>query len=116
MTVADDEPTRGVTELLDHPRALPVAIGIGALLRGVHLSAVKGSPLFADLQWDAKTYDAWAAEIAAGNTGGGAFWLDPLYAYVLGALYRVFGHQLLVPRLFGLACGVATVWIVSRTA
>ena len=41
------------------------------------------------------------------------FFVDPLYPYLLGALYWVFGHHLLVIRLLQAAVGVMTVGLVG---
>jgi hypothetical protein len=97
--------------------ATPAIIALGALLRAAHLFALSRSPLFDLLQWDAGSYDRWAQEIAGGKlVGSGAFWQDPLYAYVLGFLYRVFGHHLIVPRVLALACGLVTIACTARIA
>ena len=45
--------------------------------------------------------------------GSGVFFVDPLYPYLLGALYWVFGHHLLVIRLLQAAVGVMTVGLVG---
>ena len=66
---------------------------------------------------DARAYDEWARQIAAGAwIGQDAFWVDPLYAYVLGAIYRVAGHGLLLPRLANMAFGVLTALVAAHIA
>ncbi|HWZ93190.1 MAG TPA: glycosyltransferase family 39 protein [Polyangiaceae bacterium] len=97
--------------------ATPAVVALGALLRALHLLALSRSPLFDLLQWDAGSYDRWAREIAGGKfIGSGAFWQDPLYAYVLGFSYRVFGYHLVVPRVLALACGLVTIVCTARIA
>ncbi len=105
-------------ERIAHARwALPAVLAIGLALRVAHLIALYGSPFFKSLVLDAGYYDAWAQRIAGGEwIGHSAFWVDPLYAYVLGILYRFGGHNLLLPRLFNIACGVATGYLVARIA
>jgi len=96
---------------------LPALLLSGVLLRALHLALLYHSPLFSELQWDAGSYDRWAREIAAGDwLGSSAFWQDPLYAYVLGILYRLFGYHLLIPRLLALGCSVVTAACCARTA
>lgn len=97
--------------------ALLAVLGLGAVARVAHLLALRESPLFGSLQLDAAYYDAWAREIADGTwIGKAAFWVDPLYAYLLGTIYALVGHDLLVPRLFNAALGLGTAGLVALTA
>jgi tetratricopeptide (TPR) repeat protein len=99
------------------PWLLPAILGLGLLLRVLHLFALSRSPFFEALIMDARAYDEWGQRIAAGEwIGRSAFWVDPLYAYVLGLLYRVLGHDLLLPRLLNVAFGLATALLVARIA
>ncbi|HSQ01249.1 MAG TPA: glycosyltransferase family 39 protein [Candidatus Dormibacteraeota bacterium] len=99
------------------PWVLPAVLLLAAGLRVAHLLSVRASPFFATLTLDARYYDQWAQRIAGGEwIGRQSFWVDPLYAYVLGIVYAVGGHDLLLPRLLNLACGVLTVWLVARIA
>lgn len=93
------------------------AFAIGLALRIAHLVALRRSPFFTSLVLDARYYDAWAREIAAGAwIGRAAFWVDPLYAYLLGLAYRIGGHNLLLPRLIAVACGLLTGCAAARIA
>lgn len=97
--------------------ALAGVIGLGIVLRLAHLAWVREAPFFSSLLLDARAYDEWAQQIAGGTwIGTTAFWVDPLYAYVLGAVYGIAGHDLLVPRLLNAALGVATALVVAATA
>lgn len=103
--------------LLAAPWSLPAVLGLAALLRLAHLAALSGSPFDASLQLDHRAYDEWGQRIAAGQlVGDGPFFVDPLYAYLLGGIYALFGHSLLVVRLLQLALGVATCWLAARIA
>src|SRR3990172_13333219 len=96
-------------------RALAVAPALGLALRVAHLIALRRSPFFTSLVLDARYYDTWAQEIAAGAwIGRAAFWVDPLYAYVLGLAYRLGGHNLLLPRLIAVTCGLLTGFPAAR--
>ncbi len=96
---------------------LAAAFGIGLTLRIAHLVALRRSPFFTSLVLDARYYDSWAQEIAAGAwIGRTAFWVDPLYAYVLGLAYGIGGHNLLLPRLIAVACGLLTGYLAARIA
>lgn len=49
---------------------------------------------------DEAAYDAWARRIAGGDVRGeGVFFQEPLYSYVLGALYALFGPEKQLVRL-----------------
>ncbi|MBX3026166.1 glycosyltransferase family 39 protein [bacterium] len=99
------------------PWTVPAVLVLAAGLRLAHLLAFRHSPFFATLTLDARYYDLWAQRIAGGAwVGREAFWVDPLYAYVLAGAYAVGGHDLLWPRLLNIACGVATAWLAARIA
>ena len=96
---------------------LAASLALGALLRGLHLYQMRYTPFFEALILDARAYDAWAQRIAGGELiGSSAFWIDPLYAYVLGATYAIFGHDLMMPRVLNAVLGLATAWLVASTA
>lgn len=86
-------------------------------LRLWHVFALRELPLFERLIIDSEVYDAWARAIAAGDgmsrVLGGPFYMDPLYPYVLGGLYKLFGRDLLLVRLVQVAFGVATCGLVA---
>ena len=98
-------------------RYAPVAVVllIAAAVRVGHVFAQSRLPLFDALIIDSKLYDQWAQRIAAGEWLGGdrAFFMDPLYPYVLALFYRGFGHDLLIVRLFQVGLGVATCGFVA---
>jgi tetratricopeptide (TPR) repeat protein len=83
---------------------------LAAGLRVWHVLALRRLPLFASLMLDSRAYDEWAGRILAGDWLGGdsAFYMDPLYPYLLAGVYRCVGHDLLVVRLLQSALGVAT--------
>ena len=92
-------------------------LALALALRVAHLLWFRASPFFATLTLDARYYDEWARRIADGVwIGRDAFWVDPLYAYVLSFVYRLGGHDLLLPRLVNIVFGLATAVIVWRTA
>lgn len=65
-------------------------VGIAFSLRLVHLLSMRRSPWFDVLLGDARSYDAWAQQIASGDLiGRDVFYQAPLYAYVLGGLYAI---------------------------
>ena len=63
---------------------------------------------------DARRYDAWAAEIAAGDLmGREVFYQAPLYPYFLGTIYTITGRSLLIVRVCQVA--MAPLVRVART-
>jgi 4-amino-4-deoxy-L-arabinose transferase-like glycosyltransferase len=98
--------------------ALAAVLVLAAALRLAHLLAFRSSPWFDHLVVDPQFYDAWAQRIAAGDwLGDRTFYMDPLYPYVLGATYAVFGRDLLLARLLnvGFSLGTCTlVWLIGR--
>ena len=99
------------------PWVLPAVLLLAVAVRVAHLLWFRATPFFTTLTLDARYYDLWAQRIAGGEwVGKQSFWVDPLYAYLLGIVYAVGGHDVLLPRLLNLACGVVTVWLVARIA
>jgi tetratricopeptide (TPR) repeat protein len=69
-------------------------------LRLVYLLQVKGNPHFFSPTMDQLYHDIWAQNIAGGNwIGGKVFFRAPLYAYFLAIVYKIFGHNYIIPRL-----------------
>lgn len=92
-------------------------LALAAALRLLHLLAVSHSPFADALQLDHLAYDEWGQRIAAGHlVGDGPFFVDPLYAYALGAVYAAVGRSPLVVRLLQVGLGVATCWLAARIA
>lgn len=86
---------------------LAALLAIAAVVRLAYLAELRATPWFDRLVVDPEYYDQWAQRIAAGDwLGTGAFYMDPLYPYVLGALYAVVGRDLLLARLLNVACSV----------
>lgn len=86
-------------------------LGIFALalaLRIVYLWQIRDAPYFTLLMGDARSYDAWARRIAAGDwIGSEVFYQAPLYPYFLGIIYRFFGHDLVAVRVVQSILGAA---------
>jgi tetratricopeptide (TPR) repeat protein len=78
---------------------------------------IRDSPFFDVLMGDARRYDSWATEIAAGDViGRGVFYQAPLYPYFLGALYAIAGRSLLMARVCQAALGTAACVLLALTA
>src|SRR3972149_11496101 len=81
---------------------IPLIIFLTALtLRIVYTFQLKsGSPLYDFPVVDALMYDSWGWKIAQGDWLGERIFYDPpLYAYFLGIIYKIFGHNYLAPRI-----------------
>jgi 4-amino-4-deoxy-L-arabinose transferase-like glycosyltransferase len=92
-----------------------LAIGACALtLRLISLAELRASPLFSVLLGDAKQYDRWAQQVAAGNLGGTeSFYQTPLYPYLMGAVFESLGHDLFVIRLLQCVFGAIACVLVG---
>lgn len=85
-------------------------IGIFALalaVRLIYLAQIESSlPFFSAPTLDELYHDNWAQQISSGDwIGGEPFFRAPLYVYLLALIYKVFGHSLLLPRLFQIVIG-----------
>jgi len=75
-------------------------------LRLVYAFSMRTSPLSTELRGDDVVFDDWAQHIARGEwLGRDVFFQAPLYPYLLGVLYYIFGHDLFVVRLFQAVIG-----------
>lgn len=101
---------------MDRNRRLLLLLLTAALLvRLVHWWAVRDEPFFAWLVMDSQEYDRWAQGIAAGDwLGSQVFFQAPLYPYILGALYAVFGRSLDAVYLAQIGLAVAGCWALYR--
>jgi tetratricopeptide (TPR) repeat protein len=82
---------------------------VAIIVRLIHVSQMHGTVFFATLMGDARGYDAWARQIAAGDwVGRDVFYQAPLYPYFLAAVYAVVGHDLLAVRVLQAALGAAS--------
>lgn len=90
-------------------------VGAGVLLRLVHLAFVINQPFVSRLAMDSLEYDRWAMTLVGGAwRPEEPFFQAPLYPYLLAALYRLFGHHLVV--IYGaqiLAAG-AGLWALGK--
>jgi 4-amino-4-deoxy-L-arabinose transferase-like glycosyltransferase len=101
-------------ELSTAPWVFPLILSVALALRVGHISALRSTLWFDHLDLDARYFDEWGSRIAAGDwMGSRVFFVDPLYPYLLGVLYWLFGHQLLLIRLLQAAVGVSTVALVG---
>jgi tetratricopeptide (TPR) repeat protein len=90
-------------------RQLLVLSAIGLTVRLVYIWQIRHTPFFDVLMGDARGYDAWARQIAAGDwVGQNVFYQAPLYPYFLGSLYAIAGHSLLMVRVCQAAIATAS--------
>ena len=101
--------------ILVAPWFLPSVLVVSAILRLANVLYLRGTPFVDELQLDHAYYDEWAQRIAHGEWlgGKGPFWVDPLYAYFLAALYGVFGRSLMLVRVVQCGLGVTTSWLAA---
>lgn len=95
--------------------SVAIALAAFVLRAAVALQYDAAHPEAHALLLDEAAYDSWARRIAAGDwLGSGVFFQEPLYAYALGAFYRVFGGELLAVRIVQAALGAFTCVVVER--
>ena len=99
---------------------LPYLAGVLLLALAVRLTALadlSGTPYFGFLLWDERIYHEWAKKIAEGTfSSNSVYEFAPLYAYVLGFLYKLFSPDPLYARALNVGLGVATCWFVYLIA
>lgn len=83
------------------------ALGLG--LRLVYIWQVKSTPVFGFYAVDAKSYDAFALKILGGNfLFKDAIYLEPLYPFILAAIYKIFTHSLIAVAVLQAAIDTLT--------
>lgn len=99
-------------------RQLVAVLLVAAAARALYLVAFVRTPLHDFFRNDHLYYREWGLRIAAGQwLGSESFEQGPLYAYLLGALYRVAGpHEVpvLCAQLLGGLGTVALIWWCAR--
>lgn len=97
-------------EQLKRNRELYFVFFLSLVVRLLHLIEISLTrPFYKELVIDAKAYDLWGQDIAAGNLiGTGVFFQDPLYPYFLGLVYSLFGHNFLAVVLVQGVIGALT--------
>lgn len=92
-------------------------IFLGALaIRGLYLwGQARNNPLFDYPMMDARFHHEWAKQIASGEgMGDHPYFRAPLYYYLLGVFYWVFGPSVAWARMVGCLLGAATCYLVAR--
>ncbi len=80
----------------------------------VAIQYTRENPLATRPVIDEAAYDRWAVEIAGGDLASDhAFFQEPLYSYLLGAFYALFGHDLLAVRIVQGVLGALTAVLVG---
>lgn len=73
---------------------------VALAVRLLHVWQMRATPYFTMLMGDARGYDTWARELAAGHwIGSEVFYQAPLYPYFLGGVYAIAGADAGVARL-----------------
>jgi tetratricopeptide (TPR) repeat protein len=90
---------------------------VALIVRLIYIWDIRASPFFDVLMGDARRYDAWATQIAAGEViGRDVFYQAPLYPYLLGAVYAIAGRSLLLVRICQALIGTASCVLLALTA
>ncbi|MFO0948340.1 MAG: tetratricopeptide repeat protein [Planctomycetota bacterium] len=94
----------------------PVVFLFALALRLTHLFVMRHSVLYAALVADGWKYDRWGMEIAGGNwLGNEVFYQTPLYPYLLGSIYSVFGHEVWWVRIAQAVGGAVACALLAST-
>lgn len=96
--------------------ALWLILLLALLIRGIYLyQHWRFHPAFYWPVVDARYHDQWAQEILHQNfLGNGPFFRAPFYPYLLAAIYAIFGHDLLIPRLFQHLIGLGAIGLLFQ--
>jgi 4-amino-4-deoxy-L-arabinose transferase-like glycosyltransferase len=89
-------------------------LAIAFLLRLLYIHELSLSPFSnpATSGLDVSIYDTQAQAISKGMSEDGVFYAMPLYPYLLGLLYALFGHSLYIVRLFQIIIGTLNIFLI----
>ena len=86
------------------------------LLRFGYILEIRNAPHTLAPAVDAAFHDQWAKQVAKGNLGETPFFRAPLYPWLLGAVYFIFGDSPLPPRIFQVLLSTLSVWLTWSLA
>ena len=92
---------------------LSVVFAIALIVRLIYVWQISSMPLFEAPIIDAEMYDLSAMKILQSAAEKKPFYQAPLYSYFLALIYRIFGHDYLVPRLLQSAIGAINCVMVA---
>jgi Tfp pilus assembly protein PilF len=96
--------------LLSNKRWLLVLIGAGFLLKLIYVIQSSDALSISVPIMDSKYYDQEAQDIVRGELiRRDAYFMGPLYPYVLAAVYAVFGRDYMIVRILQIAGGAVTI-------
>jgi tetratricopeptide (TPR) repeat protein len=98
------------------PRPLAGLLIAAAAARAVYFYLLaRHSIFFEGLILDSEVYDGWARSIASGEwIGREAFYLPPFYPYLLGIVFRLFGHSVALVYLGQALLGLVNLALIHR--
>ncbi|MEO5988307.1 MAG: glycosyltransferase family 39 protein [Candidatus Eisenbacteria bacterium] len=97
--------------------ALAAMFGLTLTWRLFALARLAGSPLMGELTADSGVYWLWAGEIRSGSwVGHQAFFLGPLYPYVLAVVRELWGDSLRTVLTLQCVLGACSVVLLADTA
>ena len=116
----EDHRTSASAAIAEHHLGAGAAVIVFALalaLRLSHLWQIGATPFATVLMGDGRAYDRWAQAIASGDViGREVFYQAPLYAYFLGAIYSLAGHDVTLARVCQAAVGALACVLLGATA
>ncbi|MGH8004456.1 MAG: ArnT family glycosyltransferase, partial [Limisphaerales bacterium] len=96
---------------------LLVLFAFALILRLIYLTQIQGNPTFKYPTLDARYHDEWAQAVVDGKlTQPQAFFRAPLYPYLLGLVYYIFGHNYYAPRIVQYLIGSLGVVLLALLA
>ena len=108
VTAAVPNPPRNARQPARFVWQIIAVSSVALFARLSYVWQIRDSQFFDVLMGDARRYDSWASQIAAGDwIGQEVFYQAPLYPYFLGTFYAIAGHSLLAVRVCQAAIGTA---------
>ncbi len=99
-------------------RAVLIIVALAVVVRVAYMAEVADHPLMTTTTGDPKVYDLRALEIASGKwlADDVFFHSSPVYPYILGITYRLFGHSYAAVRVIQSLFGIGSCLLIFSLA
>ncbi len=92
--------------------ALILLLVVAFLIRMGYILEIRDAPQTLAPSVDAAYHHQWANRVASGDPGDLPFFRAPLYPWLLGGTYKLFGDRPLPPRVLQVLLSTLTVWLL----
>lgn len=93
-------------------------VAVGFLVRLFYIIEIQNTPFVLNLFSDSKIYNDWAWQlVTTGNWfGAEVFFMVPIYPYILGIIYLIFGHSIFLVQILQVIISTLNIFLIYLIA